>query len=78
MLAKTSKVSETLLRIWCSDQQFGYLLRKTAATEITIISLGCFISAAEYDVTNLFLPAQPQALTDNGGLRANEGVFVVL
>lgn len=58
--------------------RFGRLLLKTTMAELTIVSFVCFIQATKYDVNDLFMPARLCALTDDGHLRANDGVSVSL
>lgn len=64
----------------CGDsaKQIGSLLRETATMNLTIMSLLCFIWAAEYGVAILFFTSRLQAWTDNGSHRAIKSVPVLL
>lgn len=61
-----------------SAQQFGYQQLRTAMTKFGIVSFVYFIHAAEYGAVDLFLRARLRALTENGSLRANEGLLAPL
>lgn len=57
---------------------FGHLLRATAITEFTITSFVCFIRAAEFGATDLFLPPRLRAMIDEGRVSASDGVLIPL
>lgn len=58
--------------------QFSRLLRKTAITELTVISFACFIRAAYFKLYDLCFPSRFRALQDEGRLCGNEGVLIPL
>lgn len=57
-------------------QLFSRVLCKKAATEIMKMLFVCFVRAAEFGVTDLFLPSMFQALGSERHLRANEGILI--
>lgn len=59
-------------------QRLRHLLLKTAITEFTIMSLGCFIADAEPGVAHIFMPARLRVLAEDGRLCVNEGVLLWL
>lgn len=59
-------------------KRFGYHLLEAAMTEVTIMSLVCFILAAEYGETDLFLPAGFWSLVADDGSRESEVALVLL
>lgn len=54
------------------------LLRGAAATELTFMYSVCFIRAAIFGVSHLFLPSRFRASRDEGCLWANEGDLIPL
>lgn len=59
-------------------QRLGYLLRKTAYTELAAMRFVCFMKAVEYEMSHSLQAFCPRALNDYGHLRDNERVLVLL